>query len=78
MKPEPLSLRAARYFGAQDRPRVGFKVGRAGYVMVVKYDRKTILHYNEEYGRPRGTFIKLTDRQRALLIDALQDEEATT
>lgn len=75
-KPESLPLRAARYFGVAEQPRTGFRVGRKGYLMVVTYgNRKLVMHYDEEY-RPSGDALKLTERQCALLVEALEERRA--
>ena len=75
MPADTITMRAARYFGVEDKPRTSRVLSNTSCLIVTTFsDRPTLLHYEERYGNQHGTFIKFTDKSAAWLIDALAQE----
>lgn len=68
-----VASRAARYFGVEDEPRTSIKVGPHEVLIVLQRQPagRCLAYYSEEYGKRKGEYIWLTERQREALVEAL-------
>ena len=74
---QPLTVRAARFFGWHDKPRVSVRVNDGAVVVGEHGGRKLLMVYHERGDRLKvgsGTLVNLTERQRVALVEALGGE----
>jgi hypothetical protein len=73
---ESLSMRAARYFGLHTEPRTSVPLSDGKvFIVAERAGRKAFAVYEERNWQSTGTYVLLTERQRRLLLDALQSQE---
>ena len=72
---DTLELRAAKYYGWQDKPRCSIRLNNTSCLIVTKHRGRTLLMSYIEGYLPRGEHVSLTDRALAELVEALSSVE---
>lgn len=79
MPDDTLEMRAARYFGWEDKPRTSIRLNNTTCLIVGEHSytgKVFLMHYSEEY-RPTGDLIKLTERALRKLVETLEGHHVT-
>jgi hypothetical protein len=71
---ETLEQRAARYFGAHNKPRRSVRLNNQECLIVSDCysDKMLVMYYHERYGKPHGDHIKLTPRAAKEFLEAME------